>query len=506
MKDPAQESATLLSRADALLVQGRPADAIPLYRQALRLSAEKPDAWYNLAYALRKEGVFEESLEAYTRALTCGVGEPWQVHLNRAVIFSDHLRRDGEAEGELTRALHMKPDYAPALLNLGNLQEEMGQRDAAIDSYTRLLDLPADAAGQLAPEALARLMHLRPPTNASDAALLRLTALAEGGGPMADSLRATLFFALGRALDSLGEYEQAFAAFAQGKQRAHRAQRPYQAREASNLTDALIAAFPVSVTPPPSAPLQPQPLFICGMFRSGSTLLEQILAAHCDVAMAGEQDLLSRMVTKELQPFPASAMRLDEARRMNLANQYYLQLLQRLCASTPQHEKMYATDKRPDNYLLIGLIKQLFPAARILHTVRNPLDNGLSVFMQHLNPRLFGYAGALADIGHHFGEYRRLMAHWKALYPTDIYDFDYDAFVAAPEATLRPLLSFLGLPWQERCLSFHQVDNTVKTASYWQVRKPLYSEASGRWRRYAPALGPLMDALVAAGVGLPAAS
>lgn len=501
MNSPAPQSATLLGRADALLGQGRRVDAIPLYRQALTLAPGKADGWFNLAYALRLEGQFDEALQAYAQALARGVGEPWQVHLNRAVIFSDHLRRDDAAEAELLLALRLKPDYAAALLNLGNLQEERGRREAAIESYARLLALPAHAAGELAHEALARLLHLKPPASADDALLLRLHAAVEGTGAMPDSLRATLLFAQGRALDSLGDYEAAFAAFARGKHCAHRGHPAYDPRQAAASTDALIAAFPAPTPSLTRIATEPQPLFICGMFRSGSTLLEQILAAHTGVAMAGEQDLLPRMVAGALKPFPASITQLDEASRTRLARGYHEQLLARLPAGWRESHKVYATDKRPDNYLLIGLIKQLFPRARILHTVRHPLDNGLSVFMQHLNPRLFGYAGTLSDIGHHFGEYRRLMAHWKALYPDDIHDFDYDAFVAAPEATLRPLLAFIGLPWQDRCLAFHQLDNTVKTASYWQVRKPLYGEASGRWRRYRSALEPLIDSLAAAGVG-----
>ncbi|MES2683847.1 MAG: sulfotransferase [Pseudomonadota bacterium] len=498
MNSHAHESGILLSRADALLGQGRPVDAIPLYRLALKAVPNEADGWFNLAYALRLEGIFGEALQAYAQALAHGVGKAWQVHLNRAVIFSDHLRRDEEAEAELQQALRLKPDYAPALLNLGNLQEERGRRDAAIDSYTRLLDLPVHATGELAQEALARLLHLKPPGSASDVLLLRLRAAAEATAAMPDSLRATLCFALGRALDSLGDYEGAFAAFARGKHCAHRAQPAYDRRQAAAAVDALITAFPAPMQPQATPAMEPQPLFICGMFRSGSTLLEQILAAHSHVAMAGEQDLLPRMVAGALKPFPASVSRLDDGSRTRLAAQYHEQLLARLPAGWRESQKSYATDKRPDNYLLIGLIKQLFPRARILHTVRHPLDNGLSVFMQHLNPRLFGYAGTLADIGHHFGQYRRLMAHWKALYPDDIHDFDYDAFVAAPEATLRPLLAFIGLPWQDRCLAFHKLDNTVKTASYWQVRKPLYGEASGRWRRYQGLLGPLSNALAAA--------
>ncbi|MGH8028992.1 MAG: sulfotransferase family protein, partial [Arenimonas sp.] len=163
----------------------------------------------------------------------------------------------------------------------------------------------------------------------------------------------------------------------------------------------------------------------------------------------------------------------------------------------------YITDKRPDNFLLVGLIKRLFPDARIIHTTRHPLDNGLSIYMQILNHHVIGYANDLGEIGHYYGQYRRLMAHWKSIYPDTVFDFDYDSFVREPMPQLERLFAFLGLDLDERVLQFHELGNTVKTASYWQVRNPLYASASGRWRNYASHLEPLRAALLAGGVPLP---
>jgi Sulfotransferase domain. len=165
-------------------------------------------------------------------------------------------------------------------------------------------------------------------------------------------------------------------------------------------------------------------------------------------------------------------------------------------------DSAYLTDKRPDNFLLIGLAKRMLPEAKIVHTIRNPLDNGLSVFMQHLHLQVAGYSADLADIGHYYGQYRRLMAHWKALYPDSILDFDYDAFVRRPAPALERLFAFLGLDTDDRCLRFHELGNTVKTASYWQVRQPLSDRASGRWRNYERHLGPLRQSLREAGIAI----
>ena len=157
------------------------------------------------------------------------------------------------------------------------------------------------------------------------------------------------------------------------------------------------------------------------------------------------------------------------------------------------------TDKRPDNFLYIGLIKSLFPDAKIVHTVRDPLDNCLSIYFLHLDHGM-SYALDLADIAHYYAQYRRLMAHWKTLYGADIFDLDYDALVREPRPAIERLTQFCGLEWEEACLSFEQAARAVKTASVWQVRERLYQRSSGRWRNYAAHIAPLQTYLRKAGI------
>jgi hypothetical protein len=242
-------------------------------------------------------------------------------------------------------------------------------------------------------------------------------------------------------------------------------------------------------------------VFICGMFRSGSTLVERVLAAHPAVAAGGELAWFPRLAAGPLAPYPASLARIDAATAARLAAAYRAHIAQLIAPDRPAPR--WFTDKRPDNFLLLTLIKRLFPRARIIHTVRNPLDNGLSIWQQHLDPRVAPHATDLAAIGHWYGQYRRLMRHHAACWPDDVLDFDYDGFVADPEPWLRRLLAFLDLPWEPACLDFHRRGGAVRTASYLQVRKPLYRDASGRWRAYGERLAPLRDALLAAGVTLP---
>jgi hypothetical protein len=141
------------------------------------------------------------------------------------------------------------------------------------------------------------------------------------------------------------------------------------------------------------------------------------------------------------------------------------------------------TDKRPDNFIHLGLIKALFPCARIVYTRREAVDNCLSVYFQQLGGAL-AYATDLEDTAHYYRQHERLMNHWKVCFPENIFTVDYDELVRSPEPLLRQLLDFLGLEWNDRCLAFQHTDNLVKTASVWQVREELHIRSSGRWRNY----------------------
>lgn len=508
MQDAGAGIARLRRRAERHLARGDWAAAVIGLRALLAQSPRDADGWFNLGFALRRAGAFEESLDAYAEALRQGVADQAMVHVNRAAILADHLRRDDDAEAELRRALQLSPGHPAALLNLGNLHEERGRREHAVEAYEALLARgEGDAA---AAEALARLAQLKPAVAADDPMLGRLRRSA-GSTALPPATRANLWLARGRALDALRLSADAIDALVRGKALAHAGHPAYDAAAAEARVQQVLDAFPLpapgvagaggSGEPGAAAPVaEPGPLWICGMFRSGSTLLEQVLAAHPDVVAGGELDLLPRMAAGVLAPFPATMATLDGQRLQALAQAYHRAVLARL---RPAPGARVFTDKRPDNLLLVGLAKRLFPRAKVVVTRRDPRDIALSILMQHLNPRAFPWAATLSGIGHHFLLQRRLALHWQALYPGDVLDFDYDAFVATPDAPLRTLLDALGLPWHPGCLQFDALGNTVKTASAWQVRRPLYGDASGRWRRYRGQLAPLEDMLRAAGVDLP---
>jgi len=482
---PAQARA---AAAEQLAAAGRIPEAVAAYERLLLEHPGYADAWYNLGRLRRRLGRFEDALAAYGRALAAGIARPEEVHLNRGVIFADDLRDPPSALAELGAALGLNPGYAPALHNLANLHEDLGQREAARETYLRLLALHPEAA-----EPLARLAQLEPPGSAGATALRSRLQDRLRDPEVSFAERASLGFALARLLDGAGDYPGAFAAALEANRASRLSVSPparYDRLGQERFTDDLIRSF----TEPLGAPASensmsgPRPVFICGMFRSGSTLAEQILAGHPGVRAAGELELLPYLVNGRLRPFPGCIPGTDAAVFAELATAYRAGLARLGMAAG------YVTDKRPENFLLIGLIKKLFPAARIVHTTREALDTCLSIFFLHADPRL-SYALDLDDIGHYYLQYQRLMAHWRGLFGPDILDFNYDSLVREPRTTVAALLDFLGLEWHDRVLDFTQRAAPVRTASVWQVREGLYQGSSGRAHHYAPQLARLAQSL-----------
>ena len=464
----------MLREASRLRTLGRVEEAIGAYERLLAARPELADSWYNLGWLQRKARRFEDALDSYRRALELDVGEPEEVHLNRAVILSDHLHRPDEAERELHAALAQNPHYVPALLNLGNLREDLGDRDGARGAYQRALD--CDPGGALALARLAGLSH----APELDGTLAQRLRVAIAGAQVEE--QADLGFALAGLLDAAGKYDDAFDA-ARAANEASRAASgaSYDAAAHEQFIDRLVRSFAQPAQGSEKSPA----IFICGMFRSGSTLVEQILGAHSRVTAGGELDLIAALVA-QIGGYPEAVADADK-RSLRGWRDFYRRGL-------PRRGGQLLTDKRPDNFLHIGLIKALFPDAKIVHTRRNPLDNLLSLYFLHLEPSM-AYALDLEDAAHWHGQYQRLLDHWKALYPNDIFDLDYDELVREPRTVIDRLLRFLDLPWEDGLLDFHRGSGPVKTASVWQVRQPLHGRSSGRWRNYRAQLSRVRELL-----------
>ena len=472
---------TTFDEAQRLQGQNRVPEAIAAYQRALRARPEHANSWFNLGLLFRQARRPADALESYQRALNLGISNPEEVHVNRGVIYADFLRQDAEAERELRTALALRPNFVPALLNLANMQEDRGQREEALKLYSRVLEL--DPQCHLA---LARFANMQRPAHCDEALVGRIQAALAHPSTNGNE-KALLGFALGRVLDARGEYAQAFNAYsvanATVRSGAMSAGYRYDRGAQEQLIDRLMRSGAGSAAGKPAS-AGPAPIFLCGMFRSGSTLAEQLLGQHPGVTAGGELYLLPSMVASELAPFPESLATKPAAEIEQLAQRY----LESLATLFPGAQRV--TDKRPDNFLYIGLIKSMFPDAKIIHTTRDALDNCLAIYFLDLDPGM-SYATDLMDIGHYYRSYRRLMSHWRELYGADIIELNYDAYVREPASVAEPVFGALGLDWDPKFLDHSRAQAAVRTASVWQVREPLYQSSSGRSRNYAAQLGDL---------------
>jgi tetratricopeptide (TPR) repeat protein len=480
-QDRTAAAQTQMRFAALLEQQGKRTEAEDCFRGLIDRMPDLAVVRYNHACFLRRCGRLEEALAEHQKALDIGIDRPEEVLSNMGVIHTE-LHRDAAARQCLERALKANPTYIPAMYNLALLHEEFGDLGEAVRLFEGIVGLDPGYSN-----ALVRLAYALSIENRDHPLFARLRRALRR--PHLDELtRESLHFALGKALDDCGQYEEAFAQYDLGNRVSAGRVRPYDPEEQEARTAEIIRLFSphwLASTPPVSE----RPLvFITGMFRSGSTLFEQVLAAHPAIAAGGEIDYFHRSLERAGAPFPASIAGMDssELRRIGTG---YLEYLDRTFPAGS-----IVTNKRPDAFAHLGLLKALYPNAKFVHTVRNPLDTCLSIWVQQLDGRV-AYARELESIAHYYRQYRRIMRHWKQLFGASIFDAVYDDFVADREPVIRELLRFLGLAWHEGCLEFHRLPNRVRTASVWQVREPVYRRSSGRWLNYERFLEPLRGQL-----------
>jgi len=447
------------------LAQGRPLPAVTRLQPLVRRLPQQALVWLTYAHALRDLGRWRESVEASRRALAltpADVGERF--------ALADALGVVGELDESLTV--------------LRQMAEEGVQRLGALVKIA-----------WAAPQAI------------SAAEQGEMAAAAEQAGAQTAS---ALHYALGPVLERQGRYDEAFAAFAEGARLKRRMltgeddapERPAISEkvralhpdEAARNGRKEVAYMKTLFTPEFIAAEQGRgshlktPIFIVGMPRSGSTLIEQILSSHPKVRGLGESLTLFETILGQY-PMTLAAARGPE---------HFRQLAERYLAA--MHDRGWINsqrliDKMLGSYVFVGIIHLMFPRATILHAVRDPVDTCLSNFR---TPFLSGNEESydLAEIGQAYVRYREMMAHWAEVLPGRVVDVDHEALVADPETRIRWLVTqACGLDWNEACLDFHKTSRPVRTASVAQVRQPIFTTSVNRWRRYAKHLGPLFDAL-----------
>lgn len=387
-------------------------------------------------------------------------------------------------------ALAADPLSLEAHLNMGDVLRELGRNEAAVAAYERALGVLPGMALIYLKLVQAKRMTL------GDPAFARLMTLVESMAALPSEQQMYLHFAAGKALDDIGLVDEAFDHFAKGNALKQRTM-PQNEAAFLRLFERIKGTFTAPLVERWRGAGEPseRPIFVVGMPRSGTTLIEQILAAHPSVAGRGELmhfgqavDALSRQLQRP-GGFPEIAAELHGEAFQALGRSY----LARIDPDIPANLRV--TDKLPSNFFFLGLIRLALPNAKIVHVRRDARDTCLSCFFQLFDGqsnRIYD----LGELGRYYRAYDALMRHWKeVLGEGSFLDVQYEDVIAEPEGQGRRLLEYCGLDWDERVLSFHRAARAVRSASAGQVRQPLYASSVGRWRAYEAHLTPLIAAL-----------
>jgi tetratricopeptide (TPR) repeat protein len=468
--------------------QGKLDQAVARYRQVVALRPDLAPPHNNLGSLLLGQGKLDEAVAQFEQALALQPD-----YADACNNLGAALRMQGKLDQAVARfeqALALQPDYAESHNNLGTILWEQGRFEEAAARYDRAIALKPDYA-----EAHYDRSDLKT-FRSGDPDLAALEALAADKESLPSGKMLYIHFALGKALEDVGEYGRAMEHLLQGNALKRR-EVDYDEAAHQRHFERVAAAFdsPLFERLPAAGDPSPLPIFVLGMPRSGSTLIEQILASHPQVHAAGELWNLDRVVQSVADtagrpvPFPAwvSALTADNLRRLGQA---YLASLPRLAG-----DQTRIIDKAPSNFFYIGLIRLILPNARIIHTVRDPVDTCVSCFSRLFNQgQTFSYE--LGELGRYFRRYYELMAHWRSVLPAgSLLDVAYEDVVDNLEAEARRMIDYCGLPWDDRCLSFHKTSRPIGTSSNVQVRRPIYRSSLERWRRYEDYLQPLLAEL-----------
>ncbi|MCW8914577.1 MAG: tetratricopeptide repeat protein [Magnetovibrio sp.] len=465
---------------------GRPVEAITAYHHALKLNPNYAEAHNNLGHVLQELEQFMEARTALRSALQLNPNYG-VAHKNMALTLTSLGQLDA-AILHGRRAVELDPNMAEGHNVLGTILQAQGALDEAKASYRHAI--------AVAPHFGTAHRHL--------SALIKHTEVDNDIKAMADEIvkpglsdeqKMHFAFGLGKAYDDLKDADTAFTYFAQGNA-LKRARCGHSPDDSKAFFEAIKSVFdPAFFERHTDASLDDNtPIFILGMPRSGTSLVEQILASHPDVFGAGELNTLAQLVSNHTtqtaqQDVPTGLKNITDGDLKSIATSYLSELRKM------DTNARFITDKMPENYFNVGLIKTILPNAKIIHCRRDPVDTSLSIFRTLFTGGGHTYAYDLADIGHQHNLYSDLMAHWDTVCPDYGYAIDYEALIADTEVEVRTLLEYCGLSWNDACLNFSTTKRVVQTASVAQVRQPIYNSSVKAWKAYEKHLGPLLNAL-----------
>jgi len=473
-----------------LMSKGRLEEALVCYQNVLAIDPGSFVAYNNMGNALRLQNRWQEAVDSYRQAVQLN-RDYVEVHVNLGTILMEQGQLD-EALERFRYALTLDPGHVRAAAGVARVYESLGDFETAYAGLQPFL-----ASGKenvdvaLAFAALCRHIH-----RCDEAIAMMERLLGPSAPPIGVYERVLLHFDLGRLLDAAAEYDRAFAHYSQGNALKINQTKRFDPKKHAADVDKIIEAYSAEfMSGAPHATNASQlPIFIVGMPRSGTSLVEQILASHPQVFGGGELADMSRIadslpgVLGTQLPYPQCIAAIT-SERCDILSQRYLERLRMLSQDADR-----VTDKMPSNFFHLGLIALLFPKARVIHCVRDPLDTCLSCYFQNF-AQGNSYSLDLRYLGGYYRQYQRLMNHWTAVLDVPMMEVRYEELIANQETLSREMIEFCGLSWDEQCLKFYQTARVVATASYDQVRRPLYRKSSGRWKNYERHLGPLKEAL-----------
>ncbi|MEQ1598867.1 MAG: sulfotransferase [Methylotenera sp.] len=406
------------------------------------------------------------------------------------IIYTGMSNTDA-ALSQFNAALKVEPKRLSSLTGMEQVYQETGKLDAAIAICDEIIAIDATKVNGYLLKA--RVRKSKP----DDGLAEHLIKFAEQSD-LDEETRTIANFNLGKVYDDQNNFEQAFKYYANGNALKNKVM-DYNPEGDEAKFSKLIEVFNTNLfSERQDLGFEGDlPVIIVGMPRSGTTLTEQIISSHPDVIGAGEVIFWGkapyavplRLDTATAYPDCVKEINPEQAR--DIAKMYEATLQKIAGSSTkPKH----ITDKMPHNFLNLGLIALLFPNIKIIHTKRNPIDTCLSIFFQNFN-KAHPYAFNLSNLGFHYKQYQRIMRHWHEVLPGRIMDINYEDTISDPEFWSRKLIDHIGLEWDDACLAPHKLERSVKTASHWQVRQPIYKTSVQRWKNYEEFLGPLIEAL-----------
>ncbi|MDR3525921.1 MAG: sulfotransferase [Rhizomicrobium sp.] len=470
--DLAEAWSTLGAARTAL---GETDKALACLNRAIALSPDDPEIFKTLGQVALQRDLPDAALDFFDKALA---RQPRAItaQLGRAEALAA-LGRQGDALVASEEAIRLDPGYANAIAMRGSVLKQLGRLTEAENAFAH--------AVQLAPEvpAFHRALGETRRYGEGDPRLPPLERLLAREDRLPAAQKVELHFAMFKAYDDLARHQEAFQHVACGNA-IYRQTIPYDEAGVFGFFDELKNRFPAGQRVAANA--TEQPVFIVGMPRSGTSLVEQMLASHPQVFGAGERTWFGDLIGEMLPGYP-QVMPSDGARQLGA------RYSERLRALAPGAARI--TDKLPANFRHLGLIHQSLPNAKILHIQRDARDTCFSCYSKLFRSGL-NFAYELGELGRYYNAYEVLMTHWRTALPADrLLEIQYETLVADFEHEAKRIVEFCGLNWNAACLRFYENKRAVRTLSEFQVRRPLFSDSIGRWRAYQPWLGPLLDAL-----------